>query len=619
MRSRRKRRFVTGMVVAACIAATLCLAHSLGLFWGVQLESNDFLFRAGGLGGSPEPVEAVVVVGIDNESLDELGHLASWPRSYYADLVDVISGAGARVIVFDVLFTEPTEHDERVAESIEAAGNVILPSAYVVGAQSPTGVGDAVGSESITRSLAVFEEVAAGTGHANVLPDEDGVVRRLPLVIDNGDHQEPALSLAAVAEYLRRPEVSEVPIEGGVLDFAGRSIPVDAINGMIVNYVAGTVDASTPASFQMVSFVDVLRGEVPGEVFEDRIVLVGATALGIGDLFWTPAGVQMSGVEIHANAANTILTGDFLRNASSTVTIMTILVLAALCALATLRWRVLWSSATAVTLCTAYFLIALTCFDRGVMLNMVYPPLAVVGSFVGVSLHNIASERSEKSEITRTFGRYMSTPVVDKILEALEKGQLNLEGEETEITVAFADIRGFTAVSEDTRPQELVRVLNTYLSIVIAAILRNDGMVNKFGGDSVMAVWNAPTPCADHPMKAVEAALEAQREIRALQESDPTLPRMDFGIGVNSGKAIAGNLGSENRSEYSVIGDCVNVAARLTGVAEGGKVWIGTETYESVRGRVEVKLLDPVKVKGKREPVQAYEVSVVLPASVEPA
>jgi adenylate cyclase len=209
--------------------------------------------------------------------------------------------------------------------------------------------------------------------------------------------------------------------------------------------------------------------------------------------------------------------------------------------------------------------------------------------------------------------------VVDKILAALEKGQLHLEGEETEITVAFADIRGFTAVSEDTHPQELVRVLNTYLSIVIGAILRHDGMVNKFGGDSVMAVWNAPTPCADHPMRAVEAALEAQREIRALQESDPTLPRMDFGIGVNSGKAIAGNLGSENRLEYSVIGDCVNVAARLTGVAEGGKVWIGTETFEAVRGRIEVKLLEPVKVKGKREPVQAYEVAGILPVSVEPA
>ncbi len=614
MRSRRRKRLLRGMAIAVCVAAAFSLAYSLGLFWGIQLQSNDFLFQAGSMGDGDASEEPVMIVGIDDRSLDELGHLNTWSRADYAELVDVLSAGGARAIVFDVLFSEPTEHDQVLADSIEQAGNVILPTAYALGEYGPTGVGDKVQAGAIARSLDEFEAVAARVGHANVLPDEDGVVRRLPLVIETGDGHVPALAMTAVAEYLRRPEVIDGPIDGGTIQHAGRSIPVDALNAMIVNYVAGSVDPDTSSSFHHVSYVDVLNGDIPPEAFNDRIVLIGATALGIGDLFWTPAGVQMSGVEIHANAVHTILTGNFLKGASSTVTILSIFALVLLCGLATLRWRVFWSSAFAVVLCAAYFLVALTCFDRGVMLNTVYPPLAVVGSFVGVSLHNIATERSEKNEVTRTFGRYVSAPVVDKIMSSLEKGELDLEGEESEVTVAFADIRGFTAVSEITRPQDLMKVLNSYLSIVIECVLRHDGMVNKFGGDSIMAVWNAPTPCADHPLKAVRAALDAQHEITAQQVRDASLPRLDFGIGINSGKVIAGNLGSENRSEYSVIGDCVNVAARLTSVAEGGKVWIGADTYERLRDRIEAKPLEALNVKGKAEAVEAYEVVRVLTA-----
>jgi adenylate cyclase len=248
-----------------------------------------------------------------------------------------------------------------------------------------------------------------------------------------------------------------------------------------------------------------------------------------------------------------------------------------------------------------------------VMLNMVYPPMAIVGSFVGVNLYCIASERSEKKEITKTFGRYISPPVVEKILAALEKGDLKLGGDETEVTVAFADVRGFTRMTERIGPDELVRLLNRYLSIIIRAVLKYDGMVNKFGGDSIMAVWNAPTPCEDHALKAVMAAVEAQREIDDMQASDPDLPRIDFGIGINTGDAVAGNLGSENRFEYSVIGDPVNIAARLTAVAEGGKVWVGSGTYELVNSRAKVKELEPLFLKGKSEAVSAFEVIDICP------
>jgi adenylate cyclase len=602
------------LAVATSLGVALCIAFAFDLLWGVQRESSDFLFKAGGFRQDMGSVGDIVVVGIDDRSLDELGYLQSWPRSYHADLVDVLAESDARVIVFDLLFAEPSPDDERLAASMRDAGNVVLPLVYTSTGYEVTGVGESSGAGSFIRPLDTLEEAAIALGHANVHPDEDGVVRRLPLAIRDGEDYQPALSLAAVAEYLRRPQAIESPIEDNHLLFAGRSIPLDDVNGMIVNYVAGSAGTGASTSFLNVPYVDAMRGEVAPDVFSDRLVLVGATASGIGDTFWTPTGRQMNGVDIHANTIHTILAGDFLRPAPSYVTVMLILLFALSCGMVVLRLRVLWATGAAISLCVAYFLVGFTVFDAGIMLNMVYPPMAIVVPFVGTSLYNITSERSEKRVITKTFGRYISAPVADKILLALEHGELKLGGEECEVTVAFADIRGFTAMSENVQPEELVSALNRYLSMVIKEVLRHDGMVNKFGGDSIMAVWNAPARCEEHALLATRAAVEAQRAIRDLQEANPTLVKMDFGIGVSTGRAVAGNLGSEDRSEYSVIGDCVNVAARLTSVAEGGKVWIGSGTFDLVRDCVEARALEPLTVKGKREVVQAYEVTDIRSA-----
>lgn len=617
MRSRRRRRFLAGLLVAGCIGAAFCIAFWFNLLSGMQLQGSDFLFKAASVYRSSGPEARIVIVGIDEKSLDQLGHLPSWPRSYHAHLIDVLTEAEARVVVFDILFSEPALGDEQLAETIKDAGNVILPIVYASAQNESTGVGESMEPGSFIRSLSIFEEGAAALGHANVLPDEDGVVRRLPLTIRNGEVYEPALALATVAKYLRRPQAIESPIENNRLSFAGRSIPLDDANGMLINYVAGSADAGAPVGFQTVSYVDTLRGEVDPAIFQDKIVVIGATASGLGDILWTPTGRMMNGVEIHANAIRTILTGDFLRSAPSNITIALIMVLALLCGLLVLRLRVLWVTLSAFFICVAYFLMAFSFFDKGIMLNMVYPPLAILGTFVGVNLFNITAERSEKREITKTFGRYVSSSVVEGILTALEEGDLNLEGQQQEVTVAFADVRGFTSMAENMQPEELVRVLNIYLSVVIKEVLRHEGMINKFGGDSVMAIWNVPTRCEGHALLATKAAIDAQHAIRELQQSDAALPKVDFSIGINTGKAVAGNLGSEDRLEYSVVGDVVNIAARLTSLAEGGKVWIGSDTYDLIRDYCVAKPLGTLELKGKRELIRAYEVMDIRQESVD--
>jgi adenylate cyclase len=605
--SKRKKRFMTGLLTAVAIGLAFCLVSHFNLLHGVHLQSSDFLYRVADSNTGADPDQKIAIVAIDDESLDQLGRFSSWPRAYHAELINVLAEAGARLIVFDVLFSEPAQGDAELVASIKQAGNVVLPLAGTLEAHQPAVTGETMALGRVIKPLKSFEESALAVGHANMIPDEDGIVRRVPLIIHNGEHYEPALALTAVAKYLRRPEITETPIKDNHLSLAGRSIPLDNANSMLINYYG----SPAPSGFGAVSYADVLRNNISPDTFQDKIVLIGVTAIGLGDIFWTPMGRLMSGVELHASAMQTILTGNFLKSAPDFVTMLSVLFLAILCGLVVLHLRILWAIIATVVLGIVYFLTAFYSFDHGIMLDMLYPPLALAGVFVGVNLYNVTSERLEKREITRTFGRYVSPSVVEKVLLALEEGELKLGGEERKVTVLFADARNFTGMAENLPPHELVRVLNRYLSVIIKATLKYDGMVNKFGGDSIMAIWNVPIECQEHAMLATKAAVSAQQALKELQESELDMPKMEFGIGINTGNALAGNMGSADRLEYSVIGDVVNTAARLADVTPGGRVWIGGSTFDLIKDYVGAIPLEPLSLKGKREAMQAYEVLAV--------
>ncbi len=194
------------------------------------------------------------------------------------------------------------------------------------------------------------------------------------------------------------------------------------------------------------------------------------------------------------------------------------------------------------------------------------------------------------------------------VLDAVSKEAARFRGERREVTVAFADIRGFTTLADCLQAEELVMVLNTYLSTIIKVFMKYGVMINKFGGDSIMGVWNAPTDCREHPVLATTAAIEAQAAVGALQRKEVTLPKIGFGIGINTGKVIAGNIGCTDSLEYTVIGDAVNIAAKLTRLTPGGKVYITADTFELVEDRISAKMLGPLAVKGKRQPIKTFEV-----------
>jgi adenylate cyclase len=225
-----------------------------------------------------------------------------------------------------------------------------------------------------------------------------------------------------------------------------------------------------------------------------------------------------------------------------------------------------------------------------------------------MSLYNVAWERSQRNAVERTFGRYVSPSVSSRILAVLDRGELKLDGEEQEITVAFADIRGFTGIAHSIEARELVQILNKYLAVIIQAVAKHQGIINKFNGDGVMAIWNAPTACEQHPLLAIKAAMEAQNGIKELQQREPSLLKMDFGIGINTGSAVCGNLGCEDRLEYSAIGTTVNSASRITSAAPGGTVLISDDTYKLVRDYVEAKSMGEMMIKGDKESFRLYEV-----------
>jgi adenylate cyclase len=594
--TKKTKNYFKGLLTALIIGLVCCLVSYFQLFYTFSQQSSDVLYQGQSSSYLTDTAKKIVIVAIDDASLRELGRFSSWPRSMHTEVVNTLSQNGARIIAFDILFSETSPDDAELAAAIKKAGNVILPYA----ANTEPGQ---TGEQTIIGPLEIFDESALATGHAHMVPDDDGVVRSLPLLIPRGGQYESSLALTTVAKYLRRPQVFDSSPDKNHVTLAGRDIPLHGYN-MLINY-----SDSSSVGFQTVSYTDVLKGAFEPDIFKDKIVLIGVTALGFGDIYWTPMGQALSGVEIHAQATNTILSGRFIKTASFPITYISILLLALFCGLATLRFRVIWSAVSAVFLCVIYFIAAFYLFGHGLLLNTFYPPLSLFGVFLGVNLYAVTSARIEKQEIARTFGRYVSPSVATKILNTVNEDSLKLGGEEYPVTILFADVRNFTRFCENNDPQVLVSTLNRHLSVIIEAILQNDGMVNKFGGDSVMAVWNAPIRCPEHALSATRAAVKAQQQISRLQLESPHLPKMEFGIGVNSGKAIVGNMGSLERLEYSVIGDTVNTAARLAGVAPGSKIWIGADTFEQVKNQFEAIPLEPLALKGKEELIYAYQIS----------
>ncbi|HXZ48047.1 MAG TPA: adenylate/guanylate cyclase domain-containing protein [Usitatibacter sp.] len=578
----------TVAAIAACVAALFAGLSFTGPWQLLEDKGFDALTVATAAGQSRIPI---TIVGVDEASLAQLGRQYPWPRSLYAQLIDQLTKSGALLVALDVLFSEPSTpaEDRALAEAIARDRNVVLVSNLVYR--------ETAHSRQWLRAdpLPMFTQAGATSGFASVEFDPDQVVRNIP----EGDD-------AFWREILRR---------------AARKIPDllavrDPGPGAMIRYVG------PEHTFPYVSFYQALDAEhmLPPDAFRDQIVLVGreltvTTDLGIAqaDFFATPFTARnrglMPGVEIHANSLETAVLGNAIHPLSRGWSVICIFAVTALCALAMRNWRPLPAAAIAVAIAAALGLGDWLVFTRADAWLPVGSAMAsAVAAYVAIGGVAFLAERQRRGEIRRAFSLYVSPEVVDHVMEHPER--LKLGGERREVTTMFTDLEGFTTLAERLEAEQVARVLNLHFTRGTAIVKRHGGTVNRFIGDAIMATWGAPLADPDQALHACRAATEMQDDMEAQRAelARQGLPPIRMRIGIHTSVAVVGNLGSSDRFDYTSIGDGVNLASRLEGVnkAYGTGILLSGETAERLGGRLPVRAVGRVIVKGKSEAVEIF-------------
>jgi adenylate cyclase len=391
------------------------------------------------------------------------------------------------------------------------------------------------------------------------------------------------------------------------LQFGERLVPTDEYGRALINYRGG------PRSFPTYSVADVLAGRIDAALLRDKIALVGATAQGLGDYRTTPLGAVFPGVEIRANTMQNLIDGNFIQRPGWMFVFDVALMLALGGLLVALlpRFGVRLSALVTLALAAAYLLLAIVEFrTQLIWINVVYPALLIALLYVSSTLVHYFTAEREKRQIKNAFQHYVPVAVVDQILHNIDN--LGLGGEKRELTVLFSDIRGFTGIAEGLSPEALVQLLNDYLTQMTDKVFQHDGLLDKYIGDAIMAVYGAPIPHPQHARLACRTAVDMMQALRRMQADWKRhgLPGMDIGIGINTGPMVVGNMGSKTRFDYTVIGDAVNLGARIEALNKqyGTHILISEFTYNQVKDEFpQAREIDVTTVRGRTEPVRLYE------------
>ncbi|MBS1127665.1 MAG: sensor adenylate/guanylate cyclase [Nitrospirae bacterium] len=618
----------TGITIALIVAVTLSLLHSMNVKFFEILESKtlDLQFA---LRGPVQPGPETVIATIDEKSIKNLGRFP-WPRSTWGRVVDRLTEEGAKVIVFDVFFTEPetVASDDLFQRAIMRSGRVVLPvvfdfteggykesgftdqkidflipSAYMA-MKNTDAPFDAPKAKMALPTLLRFSTYAKALAHINMNPDIDGTLRWEMLAVEYQDDYYAPIGLQAARLY------RDVPLEKMALDFAGSvqlgetTIPTDEFGRMLINY------RGPNRTFPMYSISDLLDRNLPAGTFKDKIVLIGATAIGIYDLRVTPYSPNMAGIEKHASVVDNILKGDFLRRAPDLdiplIFIFTLLLGILIPRLGARSGAAVFIALFAVFSGFVYYLF----IAKGIWFSWIYPASALFFGYTSQTAYRFFTEERRARDIRKMFSSYVSKRIVDELIRDPNKAKLG--GDRKEITVLFSDIRGFTNFSEKHEPEDVVSLLNEYLGAMTNIVFEHDGTLDKFVGDAIMALWGAPVGQPDHAERACRCSLVMIKKLKELQAKWTAEGKyaIDIGIGINTGDMVVGNMGAEGKKmDYTVIGDNVNLGARLEGLTRkyNNHIIISEFTYEKVKNIVKVNELGSVTVKGKEKPVVIYD------------
>jgi adenylate cyclase len=618
-----RKKALRGLAVGLAVFALTLLLGLLNVFRPLEWKSWDTRLQ---LLADPSRADAdIVLLAIDQYSLDvyekEQGLGWPWPRQIYTPVLDFLKAGGAKAVFFDLMLTEGSTYgidDDRLfAEAMARAGNVFLP----VFLSAEEGEAEAAETRLLERSaldrsrvpgpaihalksvsLPVDELAAAAVKMGNVqfVPDGDSVYRRLPLVFRYGDWLLPALPLA-MAEFISEGvDLHKVPLDRAgkmILHFFGpRGTYKTTSIGAIINSQARIEEGLDP--------------QVQPREFAGKTVLVSSTAAGLYDFRPTPFGGVYPGMEILATALDNIVHGDAIHEAPAAVTWVSVLFFALLAGMGTSMLKKTGHlAALGLSLPALAAAGSLLAARTGVWVEFVAPAFAALSAFIVAALLSYGVEGRQRRFIKNAFRFYLSPQVIDRVLD--NPALLRLGGERREITAFFSDVAGFTSISEGLSPEDLVGLLNAYLSEMTDIILDLGGTLDKYEGDAIIAFWNAPVDQPDHALRACRAALRCRQRLAELREEF----RGRYGhevrmrIGVNSGPAVVGNMGSERRFDYTAMGDTMNLASRLEGAGKvyGVSTLVGEETERRVRDEILAREVDVIRVVGKKQPIRVFE------------
>ncbi|MDT7042998.1 adenylate/guanylate cyclase domain-containing protein [Candidatus Nitronereus thalassa] len=570
------RTILEGVLVAGVVTVIL-------LFGGFEKIEGWILNTQFSLRGPLTPKSPIIIVSIDEDSFDELEFQWPWPRSVHAEFLNILQQGRPTAIGLNILFIEPSalgpEDDVALGEAIRDAGNVILAAAQSVVESGMYRKAD------LNAPVASIRKHAAGYGPVNLPTDNDAFIRRAQTHLM---HQGTAIKGfdALLYQLAQKAGLSESPFQQTqfIINFRGR-----------------------PRTFETVPYYRVLNGEIPPAYFYGKIVFVGSTTPLLHDSYPTPFAPtgDMPGVEIHANILETMLQNDPIEQIPLGVTVFVLLLAGPLAIRITNRFRPLFALSLILVLIGIYWAVGFAGFSiANVWVDAIPLPLCLVLGYGTSVIQNFIREQREK----RQLSQYFSPSVLTDIFRHRKEGTLG--SQRRVVTVLFSDIRGFTFLSQKIAPEQVAAFLHEYLTEMTDVVFEHGGTVDKYMGDSIMALYNAPFDQPDHAHQALKTAFEFQRRLKPLAKKlkDAFGWDLEFGVGIHTGEAVVGTLGSQQRFEYTAIGDTINLGARLESLTKQYRVPIimSESTYEGIREQYETKFLGTVEIQGREHPERIY-------------
>jgi adenylate cyclase len=567
--------------VAIASAGIALLLYATGLFHDTELASVDTRFA---VRGDEKPGEDIVLVLIDDTTSRELPVRFPFPRSLHARVVDAVNRDGATTIAYDVEFLQPTnaKEDNALINAVARA-----PNKVVLADSQP----DPQGRSGVFGGQKLLDDIKARAGNTQLGEDSDGVRRRVPFEVGNME------TFPLVAAEIQSGD----PITTGQM--GGPSAWIDYAGG--------------PGTYPSIPFSRVLSGQFPPGFFEDKVVVIGASDPSLKDLAKTSTSRSdlMSGPEINANGIETALDEFPLQSTPLGLDLFLIALMGVIAPLASYRLSPLRALALGLLAAAFYLVCTQLAFNSGRIVPVLYPMIALALSLVGSLLVYYVREAFIRRRVRDTFARFVPESVVGQVL-ARTDDDLRLEGRRMEVTVLFSDIRGFTTFSEARDPGQVLEVLNAYHEEMTSAVMDNGGTLVSFMGDGIYAVFGAPIEMSDHADRAFTAAKEMLEvrlpKVNEWMQEHEVGDEFQIGIGLNSGPVMAGNIGSQQRLEFTTIGDTVNTAARLEGMTKGSghSLFLADSTRELLSERDgELSYVDSMPVRGRAEEIRVWSLA----------